>query len=105
MTPSILWRALTVSCALSACAASANVGADMPWTTYEAEGMKTTGVVLGPKYDPNVVETESSGQKCVNLAATGEYVESTAEAKATALLVRYSLPEAGEGVGTRAGLD
>ena len=105
MTPSILWRALTVSCALSACAASANVGADMPWTTYEAEGMKTTGVVLGPKYDPNVVETESSGQKCVKLAATGEYVEFTAGANANALVVRYSLPDAGEGGGTRAGLD
>jgi hypothetical protein len=105
MTPSILWRALAVSGALSACAASANVGADMPWTTYEAKGMKTTGVVLGPKYDPNVVETESSGQKCVKLAATGEYVEFTAGANANALVVRYSLPDAGEGGGTRAGLD
>jgi len=28
------------------------VGADMPWTTYQAEDMKTTGTVLGPKYDP-----------------------------------------------------
>jgi hypothetical protein len=105
MTPSILWRALTVSCALSACAAFANVGANMPWTTYEAEGMKTTGVVLGPKYDPNVVEAESSGQKCVKLAAAGEYVEFTAGAKANALVVRYSLPDAEEGGGTRAGLD
>jgi hypothetical protein len=58
--------------------ASAGVGADMPWTTYEAEGMKTTGVVLGPKYDPNLVETESSGQKCVKLVGAGEYVEFTA---------------------------
>jgi hypothetical protein len=77
----------------------------MPWTTYEAEGMKTTGVVLGPKYDPNVVETESSGQKCVKLAATGEYVEFTAGANANALVVRYSLPDAEEGGGTRADLD
>ena len=105
MTPSILWRALSVSCALSACAAFANVGADTPWTTYEAEGMKTTGVVLGPKYDPNVVETESSGQMCVKLAGTGEYVEFTAGADANALVVRYSLPDAGEGGGTRAGLE
>jgi len=77
----------------------------MPWTTYEAQGMETTGVVLGPKYDPNVVETESSGQKCVKLAATGEYVEFTAGASANALVVRYSLPDAGEGGGIRAGLD
>jgi hypothetical protein len=105
MTPSLFWRALTVLCALSACAASGNIGADMPWITYEAEGMKTTGVVLGPKYDPNVVESESSGQKCVKLAATGEYVEFTAGANANALVVRYSLPDSEEGGGTRAGLD
>jgi hypothetical protein len=67
--------------------------------------MKTTGVVLGPKYDPNVVETESSGQKCVKLSAAGEYVEFTAEAKANALVIRYSLPDAKEGGGITAGLD
>ena len=105
MTPSGLWRALTVSCALGACSASANVGADMPWTTYEAEGMKTTGVVLGPKYDPNVVEAESSGQKCVKLVATGDFVEFTAGANANALVVRYSLPDANEGGGTGTSLD
>ena len=98
-------RALLLALGTCACEALAGVGADVPWTTYEAEGMKTTGVVLGPKYDPNVVETESSGQKCVKLAATGEYVEFTAGANANALVVRYSLPDAGEGGGTRAGLD
>ncbi len=77
----------------------------MPWTTYEAEGMKTTGLVLGPRYDPNVVEAESSGQKCVKLAAAGDFLEFTAQAKANALVVRYSLPDAKEGGGTNAGLD
>jgi hypothetical protein len=77
----------------------------MPWTTYEAEGMKTTGVVLGPKYDPNVVEAESSGQKCVKLVATGDFVEFTAGANANALVVRYSLPDANEGGGTGTSLD
>jgi hypothetical protein len=105
MTPSILWRALAASCALGSSAAFANVGADMPWTTYVAGGMKTTGVVLGPKYDPNVVETESSGQKCVKLMAIGDYVEFTAGANANALVVRYSLPDAEGGGGIRAGLD
>jgi hypothetical protein len=98
-------RALLLALGTCACEALAGVGADVPWTTYEAEGMKTTGVVLGPKYDPNVVETESSGQKCVKLAATGEYVEFTAGANANGLVVRYSLPDAGEGGGTRSGLD
>jgi hypothetical protein len=77
----------------------------MPWTTYEAEGMKTTGAVLGPKYDPNVVEAESSGQKCVKLVATGDFVEFTAGANANALVVRYSLPDAKEGGGADTSLD
>ena len=67
--------------------------------------MRTTGAVLGPRYDPNVVETESSCQKCVKLSSTGEYVEFTAGADANALVVRYSLPDAAQGGGTRAGLD
>jgi hypothetical protein len=67
--------------------------------------MKTTGLVLGPKYDPNTVETESSGQKCVKLAAAGEFVEFTAAAGANAMVIRYSLPDALEGGGTNSGLD
>jgi hypothetical protein len=77
----------------------------MPWATYEAAGMKTNGLVLGPGYDPNTVETESSGQKCVKLAGTGDFLEFTAAAGANAMVVRYSLPDAKEGGGTSAGLD
>jgi Pectate lyase superfamily protein len=87
------------------CAASAGVGADVPWTTYEAAGMKTTGLVLGPGYDPNTVETESSGQKCVKLADAKDFLEFTAGGKANALVVRYSLPDSKEGGGTSAALD
>jgi hypothetical protein len=79
--------------------ASAEVGADMPWTTYEAEGMKSTGAVLGPKYEPFLVETESSGQKCVKLSAAGEYVEFTASSPANAMVVRFSLPDSQSGGG------
>jgi hypothetical protein len=67
--------------------------------------MKTTGTVLGPRYDPNVVETESSGQKCVKLVGVGEYVEFSAAANANALVIRYSLPDAEGGGGTSASLD
>jgi hypothetical protein len=105
MTPLILRRALAFLGVVCACEASAKVGADTPWATYVAEGMKTTGVVLGPQYDPNVVETESSGQKCVKLAGIGDYVEFTAGGNANALVIRYSLPDAKEGGGTNAGLD
>ncbi len=106
MTPSIIRRALIViSCAICAREASGGIGADMPWVTYEAEGMKTTGVILGPKYDPNTVETESSGQRCVKLVTAGEFLEFAAEASADALVIRYSLPDAPEGGGTSALLD
>jgi hypothetical protein len=69
-------------------------GADIPWTTYEAEDMTNTGTTLGPKYDPYLVETESSGQKCVKLDTAGQFVEFTAQSPASAIVVRYSLPDA-----------
>ena len=62
--------------------------------------MKTSGTVLGPRYDPYRVETESSGQRCVKLAKAGEFVEFTAAAEANALVIRYSLPDAPDGGGT-----
>jgi hypothetical protein len=99
-----LHLALIVAWATGACHAGEKIGADIPWTTYEAEVMQHTGVVLGPQYAPYLVETESSGQKCVRLAANGNYVEFTAAANANALVIRYSLPDAKEGGGTSASL-
>jgi hypothetical protein len=69
-------------------------GADIPWTTYEAEEMTNTGTTLGPKYGPYLVETESSGQRCVKLNATGQFVQFAAQSPANAIVVRYSLPDA-----------
>ena len=105
MIPSLMRRAFIASCAISAYVASARVGADMPWTTYEAWSMKGTGLVLGPKYDPNVIEVESTGQKCVKLRAAGEYVEFKAAENANALVIRYSLPDSKEGGGTSTSLN
>jgi len=90
--------------AVSLCCAQGHRGAEMSWTTYEAEAMKSTGTVLGPKYRPHLVETESSGQQCVRLAEAGQYVAFTAQSAANAMIVRYSLPDAVEGGGTRATL-
>ena len=104
-TPLLLRLALILACAACSGRARAGVGADMPWTTYEAEAMKSTGLVLGPNYDPNRVETEASGQKCVKLVAAGEYVEFPSAADADALVVRYGLPDAEEGGGTTTRLD
>lgn len=77
-------------------------GATIPWTTYEAENMKTTGTVLGPRYDPYHVETESSGQKCVKLVSRGQFVEFAATVKANAMVIRYSIPDGRRGGGTTA---
>jgi Pectate lyase superfamily protein len=92
------------ACAAFASGLGSNIGADTPWVTYEAEAMRTTGMVLGPRYDPYQVETESSGQKCVRLEAT-QYVEFTATAAANALVVRYSLPDAPGGGGISSNLE
>ena len=74
-------------------------GATVPWVTYEAEDMTNTGTVMGPKYEPNVVEAESSGRRCVKLSATGQYMQFTAKAAANSMVVRYSVPDTANGVG------
>jgi len=106
MTPNLLVLRLAVGIACVAWADRAGaVGADRAWTTYEAETMKTSGVVLGPKYDPYLVETESSEQKCVKLTAAGEFVEFTARSNANALVLRFSLPDSVAGGGTHSALN
>jgi len=81
------------------CSAQEKRGAIIPWTTYEAEDMNTTGTVLGPQYEPFRVETESSGQKCVKLNKKGQYVEFTASGNANSMVIRYSLPDSKDGKG------
>lgn len=98
-------RLSSVLCLLSSVASALGAGADLPWITHEAEAMRTSGEVLGPKYAPNTLETESSRQQAVKLAAAGDYVEFTATAAANALVLRYSLPDAPAGGGTNAALE
>lgn len=81
------------------CSAQKKCGATIPWITYEAENMHTTGTVLGPAYDPYRVETESSGQRCVQLNTKGQFIEFTSLAKANSIVVRFSLPDSKEGGG------
>ena len=91
---------------LSVAAVYEQIGADIPWMTYEAEEMRTTGTVLGPAYKPHRVELESSGQRCVKLVGAGDYVEFTSTGEFDAMVLRYSLPDApiGGGLSTRLGL-
>jgi len=79
-------------------------GAEIPWITYEAEDMRTTGTVRGPKSDASLYAGESSGQKYVELAAAGQFVEFTARKVANTMVVRYCLPDAPDGGGREATL-
>jgi len=93
---------LILNCAV--CSAQEKRGANIPWTTYEAEHMKTTGTIMGPTYKPYQVETESSGQQCVKLSYKGRYVEFTSSGNDNSMVIRYSLPDSREGNGKRATL-
>jgi hypothetical protein len=81
------------------CTAQDYRGAVVPWSTYEAENMITTGMVIGPKYDPYRVETESSGQKCVKLTSKGQFVEFISKTGANSMVIRYSIPDNKKGNG------
>ncbi len=96
--------ALFSVCVCSTLSAYGEIGADIPWTTIEAEAMRTSGLVLGPEYGPHRLETESSGQKCVKLARAGEYVEFEAPAEFDSLVIRYNLPDAENGGGVTSAL-
>ncbi len=85
-------------------ASAAQIGANVPWTTYEAEAMTTKAAVLGPRYDPYQVETESSGERCVKLSKPDDALEFQATSDGNAVVVRYSLPDAAQGGGTSATL-
>lgn len=85
-------------------AAEPGRGAILPWVTYEAEQVTTSGKVLGPDYTGHTPAREASGRRCVRLAATGEFVEFTAKADAQGLVVRYCIPDSPDGRGTDATL-
>jgi hypothetical protein len=80
--------------------ASAFSGASVPWITYEAENMTISGgMISGPQYGANVVASESSGRRCVQLTATGQYVQFTALSAANSIVMRYSVPDTANGLG------
>lgn len=98
-------RLLLASCLLPAALGAAQPpGADIPWTTVEAEAMRGTGTVLAPHYGPHRVEVESSGQQAVQLARANDYLEFNAPVESDSLVLRYSLPDAPAGGGVRSTL-
>jgi len=87
----------------------ADPGANVPWTTYEAENMANSGgTIIGPPAQvvdlsvvvSNSIQMEASGGKAVELTGTGQYVELTAQAPANAIVLRYCVPDTTNGAGT-----
>ncbi|WP_435190650.1 discoidin domain-containing protein [Streptomyces sp. bgisy126] len=76
-------------------------GANMPYTTYEAEDGTVGGgaTVVGPNRTVGDLAGEASGRKAAHLDATGEYVEFTARAATNTLVTRFSIPDAPGGGG------
>jgi hypothetical protein len=79
-------------------------GAQVPWLEYEAEDGRTTGQVVGPGRAIGTQAGEASGRRAVVLDATGEYVEWTTRARANAIVLRHSTPDAPAGGGLRSTL-
>ncbi|MGI5241146.1 choice-of-anchor D domain-containing protein [Dactylosporangium sp. CA-139066] len=67
-------------------------GADVPFTTYEAESAATNGARIGPGNAFTRIEAEASGRRAVALKA-GQYVEFTLAERADAVNVRYSVAD------------
>jgi hypothetical protein len=109
---SYLLRQLTIILFFSASLHSvqANPGANVPWTTYEAENMTISNgaAIIGPPAQQSsisatltdTIQMEASGGQAVELTGTGQYVELTAQAAANSIVVRYCVPDTAAGGGT-----
>ncbi|WP_018568660.1 discoidin domain-containing protein [Streptomyces sp. PsTaAH-124] len=81
---------------LTAPAAHAAAGANLPFTSVEAESATTTGTKIGPDYTQGTLASEASGRQAVRLAS-GQRVEFTAPRAANALNVAYTVPDGQSG--------
>jgi len=86
-------------------AALAARGATVPYTTYEAEDGRTNGAVIGPDRTYGTPAAEASQRKAIRLEADGAFVELTSAYPANAVVVRFSMPDAPGGGGTKGALD
>jgi hypothetical protein len=75
-------------------------GATLPYWEYQAEDGETNGVRLGPSRTPGNFAAEASQRLAVRLDATGQYVRIISKAVANSIVVRYSVPDTGEGTGS-----
>lgn len=73
-----------------------SVGADVPWTTYEAEGL-TGGMSIISSRDWGDLSSEASGREAVRLSLEGDSIELTLTKKADSFVIRYAVPDSVDG--------
>ncbi|GAA2382464.1 hypothetical protein Cme02nite_53660 [Catellatospora methionotrophica] len=78
-------------------------GASLPWRAYEAEHVDTDGTVLGPDRRHGTLAGEASGRMAVTLQP-GQRLTVTLTAPASAVNVRFSIPDSADGRGQDASL-
>lgn len=85
-------------------AATEGRGAETPFVTYEAEDAATNGAVLGPDRRQGQFAAEASGRRSVRIAGAEGFVEFVLERPASAVTIRYAIPDStdGKGLDTRA---
>ncbi|WP_406482871.1 discoidin domain-containing protein [Streptomyces sp. NBC_01615] len=71
-------------------------GADLLFTSVEAESVTSTGTKIGPDYTQGTLASEASGRQAVRLTA-GQRVEFTVPRAANAVNVSYSAPDGQSG--------
>ena len=79
--------------------AIAEQGKAAVYITLEAETLTTNGEVLAADTTYKTIASESSNRQAVRLTNTGDYIEFTASAAASGLVLRYAMPDSGDGAG------
>ncbi|MCL2600139.1 MAG: right-handed parallel beta-helix repeat-containing protein [Treponema sp.] len=78
---------------------SSDVGANVPFTTYEAEDADFQGELLGRSVTYNEIQSEASGRMAVRLRNHGDFVRFTLTRPANAMVLRFSMPDHPSGGG------
>src|SRR5678816_1909712 len=79
----------------------ATIGAQVPYTRYEAEDGTLAGAaaIMGPNRNVGDLGGEASGRRAVKLVNAGDSVEWTATEEANSIVIRSSIPDTTDGVG------
>jgi hypothetical protein len=90
--------------AFSKLLSNVNYGASLPYTSYEAEAASYQGTLIAGSRAWGSLPSEASGRAAVQLSAAGQYVQFNLTAPARGLVVRYSIPDTGNGAAYSAGV-